>query len=213
MTRPFCVALTGGIASGKSTAADGFAMLGAQVIDTDRIAHALAGPGGRAIKAIVAAFGEQVLGADGGLDRPRMRRRAFADGDLRKRLEAILHPLIRAEVAARLGASTAPYVVIVVPLWVEAAAAYRQLVDRVLVVDCPEDLQLHRAMRRDGMDEALARQVLAAQADRQTRLAHADDVLRNDGSHAELLERVRVLHETYREFAANRVKNTRHALP
>lgn len=201
MTRPYCVGLTGGLAAGKSAVAARFAELGADVVDTDAIARQLTGPRGPAMTAIARAFGPQVIAADGGLDRPAMRRRVFADGAERRRLEAILHPLIRAEARRRVEASRAPYVLLVVPLLVETGLVYRELMDRILVVDCPESVQLERARARDGMDEAQARAMLAAQADRKARLAVADDVLDNSGELADLSRPVTDLHARYLDLA------------
>jgi dephospho-CoA kinase len=202
--RPFCVGLTGGIAAGKSAVAVRFAQLGAEVVDTDQIARALTGPSGAALPAIVQAFGSRCIGPDGGLDRAAMRVLVFADADARRRLEAILHPLILERVRERLSRCRAPYVVLVVPLLVEVWQDYRELVDRVLVVDCDEALQLRRVMLRDGIDEALARAMLAAQAGRQARLALADDVLDNGGELDDLARRVRALHDRYLQLAKTR---------
>lgn len=203
--RPYCVGLTGGIAAGKSAVAACFADLGAEVVDTDQIARALTGPSGAALPAIIQAFGSDTVGPNGGLDRAAMRVRVFADPDARRRLEAILHPLILARVRQRLSLSRAPYVVLVVPLLLEAWQDYRDLVDRVLVVDCDEALQVRRVMLRDGIGEALARNMLAAQAGRQARLAMADDVLDNGGDLDELARRVRDLHARYLELAKTRM--------
>lgn len=204
MRRPFCVALTGGLAAGKSTVAAVFARLGAAVIDTDVIARELTGPQGPALAAIVAAFGAGCLGADGGLDRAAMRALVFHDVQARRRLEAILHPMIRDQVRARLAAVQAPYAVLVVPLLVEAWADYRPLVDRVLVVDCEEAEQLRRVMARDGIDADLARRMLSAQAARARRLVLADDVIDNRGDLAELARQVEALHGRYLDLAALR---------
>ncbi len=207
MTRPFVVGLTGGIGSGKSAAADGFAALGASVIDTDVLAHTLTAPGGDAIPALRAAFGDAAITPDGALDRAAMRQRVFADPAERQRLEAILHPLIRAEADAQIcrltGADFVAYVVLVVPLLVESDG-YRNRVDRILVVDCPEELQVARVMARSGLDEAGVRAIIAAQASRQARLAAADDVLRNDGSRDQLSSGIRALHDRYLDLARAR---------
>lgn len=203
--RPFCVGLTGGLAAGKSEVAARLKALGAEVIDTDRIARDLTGPGGAALPAIVRAFGSDCLAPDGGLDRAAMRTRVFADSDARRRLEAILHPLILDRVRARLALSPAPYVVLVVPLLAETWQDYRAVVDRVLVVDCDEALQMRRVMARDGIGEDLARAMLAAQADRRTRLALADDVLDNVGGLDQLARRVRLLHDRYLGLAKTRM--------
>lgn len=204
MTRPFIVGLTGGIGSGKSAAADGFAALGASIIDTDVLAHALTAPGGDAIPALRAAFGDAAITPGGALDRAAMRQRVFADPAQRQRLEAILHPLIRAAADAQIrrlaDADFSSYVILVVPLLVESGC-YRDRVDRILVVDCPEDLQVARVMARSGLDAAEVRAIIAAQASRQTRLAAADDILRNDGSRDRLSSAIRALHDRYLDLA------------
>ncbi|NTV95081.1 MAG: dephospho-CoA kinase [Thiobacillus sp.] len=196
MSRPYCVVLTGGIGSGKSLVARLFADLGAEVIDTDVVARQLTAPGGQAMAPIRAAFGAGYVAADGSLERPRMRATVFADPEARRRLEAILHPMIRDKVAAALAGSTAPYVLLVVPLYLETAA-YGELADRVLVVDCAPAQQVARVARRDGLSEAMAAAMMAAQASREARLAEADDVIDNSGAPDALAARVGVLHEAY----------------
>jgi len=157
----FVVGLTGGIGSGKSTVSDAFAALGVPVIDTDVIARELTAPGGAALDAVRAAFGETVMQADGTLDRAALRRRVFADTAARHQLEAILHPAIRQRVEQTLAQLDACYVLLVIPLLVETGA-YRDVVKRTLVVDCPEAIQLARVMARNGLarDEVMA--ILAA---------------------------------------------------
>ena len=196
----FTVGLTGGIGSGKSTVADCFATHGVPVIDTDVIARELTAPGGAALDAIRAAFGETVMQTDGTLDRAALRRRVFTDADARRQLEGILHPRIRRVVEQTLAALAAPYVLIVIPLLVETGG-YRDLLNRVLVVDCPEDLQIARVMARSGLsrDEVMA--ILAAQAGRAERLAVADDVLVNTASPEALRARVAALHQRYQTLA------------
>ncbi len=197
----FTVGLTGGIGSGKSTVAERFAELGVAVIDTDAIAHELTAARGAAIPAIVAAFGPEVLKSDGALDRRRMRELVFADGDAKRRLEAILHPLIRGESEARCrAAASAPYVLLVVPLLVETAG-YRDRVDRTLVVDCDEALQIARVMAR-GLDAEAVRAIMATQASREQRLAAADDVIDNDDDLAALDSQILPLHRRYLSLAA-----------
>lgn len=198
---PFVVGLTGGIGSGKSAAADAFAARGASVVDTDVIAHELTGPGGEAMHAIREAFGPEVVTTDGRLDRARMRALAFRDGAARRRLEAILHPMIQQVSAARVTEAQGPYVVLVVPLLVESGD-YRQRVDRVAVVDVPETVQIARTMARSGLDRDQVVQILAAQASREARLAAADDVIDNAGERAALDARVAVLHADYLARAA-----------
>jgi dephospho-CoA kinase len=203
MKRPYCVALTGGIGSGKSLVARRFGELGVEVIDTDVISRQLTASDGAAMPAIRAGFGADFIASDGGLDRVRMRERVFADPVARGRLEAILHPLIRDRVAETVAASPAPYVLIVVPLLLETGA-YGDLADRILVVDCEPAQQIERVVRRDGMPETTARAVLAAQIDRTGRLAAADDVIDNRGDPASLVARVAELHRAYLDAAAAR---------
>jgi dephospho-CoA kinase len=198
--KPYTIGLTGGIGSGKSTVAGLFAKLGVQVIDTDEIAHELTRAGGEAIAPIRAAFGAEAITTEGSLDRARMRRLVFRDAQARKRLEAILHPLIRAESVRRVERAASPYVILVIPLLVEAGVD-RSRTARVLVVDCAEDLQIERVMRRSGLPEAEVRAILASQATRERRLAAADDVIDNSGA-PELLEgQVSRLHEKYLTLA------------
>lgn len=205
----FVVGLTGGIGSGKSAAAECFALRGVPIVDTDAIARELTAPGGAAIEPIRAVFGAAVLTADGALDRAAMRRIAFADPAARKRLEAILHPLIRAESEARLGRlGSAEYAILVVPLLVESGA-FRSRVDRVCVVDCPEELQIARVMARSGLTHDEVCLILAAQASRQARLAAADDVIDNSRNLSELDAQVARLHEKYRALAKIHEESTR----
>jgi len=197
------VALTGGIASGKSLVARLFADLGIELVDTDALAHQLTGPGGAAIPELVAAFGPGVLDADGALDRPAMRARAFADPVVRGRLEQILHVRIRALAERALASARSPYVLLAIPLLVEAGAN-RPPADRVLVVDCPETLQRERALTRPGLTLAQVDAILAAQASRTERLAIADDVIENSGTIEALHTRVRQLDGLYRHLAQER---------
>jgi dephospho-CoA kinase len=189
------VALTGGIGSGKSAAADEFARLGATVVDTDVIAHELTGQGGAAVSRIEEIFGKSFV-SSGAMDRKRMREHVFGNPDEKKKLEALLHPLIRAEGRRRIEAATGPYVVYVVPLLVESGDPRRR-VDRVLVVDAPEQAQLERVRQRSGLAEAEVRAILAAQATRAARRAAADDVLDNAGSLEDLRKQVAALHQKY----------------
>lgn len=199
------VGLTGGIASGKSTVADHFVSLGAGLVDTDAIAHELTGPDGAAMPEIIAAFGAQIADVRGALDRAAMRRLVFADAGARRVLESILHPRIREEADRRCAASLAPYVLLAVPLLVESGQ-YRERCDRILVVDCPEALQLQRVMARSGLSEAEAQAILAAQATRAARLAIADDVLDNTGDLDSLLERIESLHADYLQAVQRKLK-------
>jgi dephospho-CoA kinase len=201
----FVVGLTGGIGSGKSSAADAFARLGAVVVDADAVAHELTGPGGAAMPAIEAAFGRSVVAADGRLDRAAMRSLAFGDPGARKRLEAILHPLIGDETRRRCRealASGAPYVVMEVPLLVESGN-YRQRVQRVVVVDCDDELRIARVMARSGLARAEVERIMATQASREDRLAAADDVIDNGGSLEDLVARVGALHAIYCRLASD----------
>ena len=195
----FTVALTGGIASGKSAASDRFAALGADVIDADLVSRELVAPGGEALDEIVAAFGKGVLAADGALDRRAMRELVFADDAQRRRLEAILHPRVRDILRERARAGRGAYALLVIPLLVESG--HYGWVDRVLVVDVPREVQRARLLARDGVTPELADAMLDAQASREQRLAIADDVIANDGTLAELDDRVRQLHERYLAFA------------
>jgi len=196
--RPFVVGLTGGIGSGKSAAAERFAALGAVVVDTDLIAHQLTATGGDAIPALQQEFGKQIVASDGALDRAAMRALAFSDATARQRLEAILHPMIRArsdaEVVAALGA---PYVVLVVPLLVESQR-YRERCDRIAVVDVPESVQLERVIRRSGLAREQVEAIMAAQASRAQRRAIADDLIDNSGDIAALHRQVDALDRRYR---------------
>jgi len=196
---PFRVALTGGIASGKTTAAQVFADLGVPVIDTDVIARQVVEPGRPALTAVVDAFGPDILDTDGRLDRRCMRERIFADPSARQRLEAILHPAIRAEMERQSRAAGGPYQVLVIPLLTEGRR--RDHVDRVLLVDVPEELQLERLMMRDGVTHEQARASRSAQATRAERLAMADDVVRNTGRAADLSAAIAALHEKYLQLA------------
>jgi dephospho-CoA kinase len=197
----FKVGLTGGIGSGKSTVADCFASHGVPVIDTDVIARDLTAPEGAALAQIRAAFGDTVLRADGTLDRAALRRRVFADSAPRRQLEAILHPRIRQAVEERLATLSAPYALIVIPLLVETGG-YQDLLDRVLVVDCPEDVQIARVMARSGLTHDAVKVILAAQAGRAERLAAADDVIVNTASPEALHAEVAALHHRYQALAA-----------
>ena len=196
------VGLTGGIGSGKTAVADEFARLGAGVIDTDVIARDLTAAGGRALPALTEAFGGTLIGPEGALDRAAMRQRVFADVRERQRLEAILHPMIRAEAEAqlnRLASVDFPYVLLVIPLLIESGFC-RDRVDRVLVVDCPEALQIERVMARNNLSRDEVAAILAAQVARPTRLAAADDVISNTGTLAELIDQVAALHAYYRRL-------------
>lgn len=201
--RALVVALTGGIASGKSAAARLFADRGIAVVDTDALAHQLTAPGGAAIPDLVAAFGPGILDRHGALDRAAMRARAFADPAQRRRLEQILHGPIRRLSEQALALAASPYALLAIPLFVEAGAQ-RPAVDRVLVVDCPEALQRQRALTRPGLTPAQLDAILAAQASRAARLAVADEVIDNAGSLDALAAQVARLDGVYRDLAQAR---------
>ncbi|MGH8669265.1 MAG: dephospho-CoA kinase [Burkholderiales bacterium] len=198
--RPYVVGLTGGIGSGKSAAADEFARLGATVVDTDVIAHRLTGAGGAALPAVQRVFGEGFILPGGAMDRNRMRERIFADPAARKSLEAVLHPMIRDESERQIAAAGGPYVVHVVPLLVESGD-YRRRVDRVLVVDCPEQAQVARVQVRSRLSADEAQAIVRSQASRAERRAAADDVIDNGGSLDGLREQVAALHARYAAMA------------
>ncbi len=190
------IGLTGGIGSGKSTAADRFAAHGITVVDTDAIAHALTGPDGAALAPIRAAFGADMITPDNRLDRTRMRALVFSEADARRRLEAILHPLIRAESARQCAAATSAYVILAVPLLIESGT-YREHCARICVVDCPEAVQIERVRARSGLNDGEIKSILAAQIDRSARLAAADDIIDNSGSLEVLDNQVAALHQSY----------------
>ena len=194
------IGLTGGIASGKSMVAALFAARGATVIDTDQIARQVVEPGRPALAALVSALGRGILGPGGSVDRKLLRQRIFSDPATRRIVEDILHPAILAELARQAAAAPGPYQIHVIPLLVEGGL--RSQVDRVLVVDCPEELQIERLMRRDGETREGAVRALEAQATRAGRLAAADDVIANDRSPEELAAAVAVLDGRYRQLGA-----------
>ena len=196
----FVVGLTGGIGSGKSAAAEEFAKLGATVVDTDVISRELTEKGGAAIADIERLFGSEFLDAAGGMDRKKMRDHVFADPAAKRALEALLHPMIREESARRIAAATGPYVVHVVPLLIESPD-YRRRVDRVLVVDCPEETRVERVRARSALSEAEVRAIMRGQLPRAERLAAADDVIDNHGSRDALRKQVAALHQKYLQFA------------
>lgn len=194
------VGLTGGIASGKSTVADLFSDLGVPVIDTDVLAREVVVPGSAALAEIAAAFGAEMVRADGSLDRRRLREFVFSRPEARRRLEGLLHPLIRAAMEIRSAAAGGPYQMLVIPLLFESGLQDR--VERVLVVDCPEDVQRARLMARDGETPESVERLLAAQWSRADRLAGADDVIDNGGDLPALKRQVRALHYRYFALAA-----------
>ena len=194
---PF-IGLTGGIGSGKSVVAQRLADLGATVIDADDIAHRITAPGGCAIPAIEATFGPEYITADGSLDRAKMRRLVFENPSALQSLEAITHPLIRSETAhqaALAHQNGAFYLLFVVPLLIESGA-WRKLLDRLIVIDCPPEKQIQRVMQRSKLSQIEVEQIIAKQATRADRLAAADTVIVNDGSLADLLPQVDALHQS-----------------
>lgn len=197
----FRVGLTGGVACGKTTVADMFASLGAGVVDTDAIARDVVAPGSAALAEIAAEFGSEVIDDSGHLDRALMRRLVFADAARRKTLEGILHPRIRERTLAQIDALKAPYALVVVPLLFETG--FDELVDRAVVVDCPLDTQLERLTSRDDVDEQTAQGMLAAQLDRQSRVARGDDVIDNGGDRATTRAQVEALHQRYLQLAGD----------
>jgi dephospho-CoA kinase len=200
--RPLVVGLTGGVASGKTAVSSLLGDLGASIVDTDVIAREVVCPGSPGLVAVVNAFGESVRTADGQLDRRQLRQLIFEDALARRKLESILHPLIRAEARSQVRSATAPYVVLVVPLLVESGQY--EWVDRVLVVDAAPGLQHQLLTRRDGIDADLASNMIRAQASRLQRLERADDVVRNSAGLEELGEQVRMFDRRYRTLAKNR---------
>ena len=193
------VGLTGGIGSGKTAAADEFARLGASVVDTDAISHELTGKGGAAVPAVERVFGKGFV-VDGAMERKRMRDHVFADPAAKRSLERLLHPMIREESARRIAAASGPYVVHVVPLLIESPD-YRKRVNRVLVVDCPEETQVARVRARSGLSEDEVRAIMRGQTPRAGRLAAADDVIDNSGTRDALRNQVAALHKKYLQFA------------
>ena len=200
----FVVGLTGGIGSGKSAAADEFAKLGATVVDTDAIARELTEKGGAAIAHIEKLFGPDFIEKSGAMDRKRMRDHVFADPAAKRALESLLHPLIREESARRIAAAerekSGPYVVHVVPLLIESPD-YRRRVDRVLVVDAPEEAQVERVRLRSALSDSEVRAIMRTQLSRAERRAAADDVIDNAGNRDALRRQVAALHQKYLQFA------------
>lgn len=195
----FAVGLTGGVASGKSLVASLFQAHGIDVLDADQIARDVVVPGSAGLASLIEHFGSQILDGDGTLARRRLRETIFADAGARQALEAILHPLIHAELARRKALAAGPYAMLMIPLL--ARTLMRTLVDRVLVVDVPVAVQLERLMTRDGITPTLATAMLAAQESREQRLAIADDVLTNTGLPGDLAAPVAELHERYLQLA------------
>ena len=194
------VGLTGGIGSGKTEVSDAFARLGIEVVDADALAHELSAPGAAGLAAIREEFGDAFITPAGELDRAALRRTVFADPAARARLETLLHPLISAKARASIAAWTGPYGIVVVPLLLERGGLL-PIIDRVLVVDCPEAEQVRRVTARSGVAEAEVRAIMATQLERSARLARADDVVDNSGSAADIAPQVARLDRRYRELA------------
>jgi dephospho-CoA kinase len=198
--RVYRVGLTGGIASGKSTAAKFFGALGVPILDSDQVARDVVEPGQPPLERLVERFGPSILTPDGHLDRPALRDIVFSDPKARADLEALTHPAIGAAMEAHSAVAGGPYQILVIPLLVEKNL--RSHVDRVLVVDCEEALQLRRLHERDGSTPEQAQAILNVQATRAARLKAANDVIRNDSSMSAVREQVAALHARYLEFAA-----------
>jgi dephospho-CoA kinase len=199
---PYTVGLTGGIGSGKSAAARMFEDLGVTVVDSDAIAHQLTAPGGAAIDLIRKTFGPDYVTPEGAMDRARMRELVFADAAKKLDLEAILHPMIRERSGELTRAASSAYVILMVPLLVESRD-FRARYRRILVVDCPEDMQVARVIARNALDARQVRSIMASQAPRPARLAAADDVIDNSRDLAHLRRQVEALHERYLQLAAS----------
>jgi dephospho-CoA kinase len=198
------IGVTGGIGSGKTTVAQAFASRGVPVIDTDQISRSLTSAHGLALPELRKAFGDSVFGANGSLDRKRLRSLILNDSKAKRQLESILHPIIQRETFQQLERLSAPYALVVIPLLVETGV-YDKMLDRVLVVDCSEEIQVQRALARGGWEEAEIRATLAAQAPRQARLEKADDVINNDGNLDALSAQVALLDEKYRALTDQRL--------
>ena len=201
------IGLTGGIGSGKSTIGAAFERRGIALIDADGIAHAMTAPGGAGVEPIRRAFGPEFIAADGSMDRARMRSHVFGHPDARATLEAILHPLIRDETARQLAAATSAYAILMIPLLVEGARKdprWRARFDRILVVDCSEATQVARVKARNGFDDDAVGRIMAAQATREERLTHADDVIDNDGGLDGVEPQVEALHRRYLDIVRGR---------
>jgi dephospho-CoA kinase len=197
--RPLVVGLTGGIGSGKTSVSAVFESLGVPVIDADQLAHQLVAPGQAALDEIREAFGQRCITADGHLDRAFIRQRVFSNPDEKQKLESILHPRIRNRIVAWIAGLESPYCLVVIPLLLETGQT--DLVDRVLVVDTPENVQLTRVAARDGLSHNAILAIMDSQTDRETRLAAADDIIENSSDIASLESRVRKLHSHYLEIS------------
>lgn len=193
---PLVIGLTGGIGSGKTCAANYFAELGVNIIDTDEIAQTLTQSGGSAIGPIINTFGDAVIATDGALDRNKMRQLVFSDNAIKQKLEAVLHPLILKEVLHRVKQSESSYTIIAIPLLFETTD-YHEIVQRILVIDCDEQKQVARTMARSKLNEQEVRAIMATQVSRQHRLQKADDVIINNDDLDYLHEKISHLHKKY----------------
>ncbi|MES9990521.1 MAG: dephospho-CoA kinase [Candidatus Thiodiazotropha sp.] len=196
------IALTGGIGCGKSAVSSHLESLHVPVIDADHLAHQLVKPGSPALLEIQASFGDELVDANGALNRPALRKIVFDDPTQRKRLEGILHPRIREEMEHWIAKQNAPYVVLMIPLLFETDQMF--LADRILVVDCNESLQIERVVQRDHISREQIKQIMESQVDRQTRLKGADDIIENSGSLDALIEATERLHHNYLKMAGSK---------
>lgn len=194
------IGLTGGIGSGKSTVCRMFGELGVPVIDADQVSRELVEPGQPALAALIALFGPTLLTAEGRLDRSRLRTLVFADATCRRQVEALLHPQIRRRMLELSATTDAPYAILAIPLLIESG--WQSLVERILVIDCPPDAQLHRAAERDGVPPSQVEAIMASQASRAERLAYANDIIDNSGDLAHLRTQVAAIHQRYLTMAA-----------
>ncbi len=195
----FVVGLTGGIGSGKTAVANLFSRQGIEIIDADEISRTLVKTGSPVLEAIIKHFGSSITDAEGNLDRKQLRELVFADNAEKEWLENLLHPLVRQEIERQVAASSSQYVIIVVPLLLESGN-YSD-VDRILVIDVPEDVQLERIKKRDGSSETLARSIMDAQMKREKRLESADDVISNNSGMDSLEKQVKNLHHQYLQLS------------
>ncbi|MFZ6848518.1 dephospho-CoA kinase [Undibacterium sp. RuRC25W] len=199
---PFAIGLTGGIGSGKTTVTDMFQQLGIAIIDTDAIAHQLTTPEGLAIPAIRQTFGNAAIAETGAMNRSWMRELVFNDSKAKKKLEQILHPLIRQQCEKQAADASSPYAIFAVPLLVESGN-WRQRVNRIAVVDCMEETQITRVMKRNNLSLEQVQSIMRAQASREQRLAAADDIIENEADLSVVKQRVKELHEQYLKLAKN----------
>lgn len=204
--RPYVVGVTGGIGSGKSTICREFAALGAPVVDTDEVAREVVAPGTPGLAAVVAEFGQEVLSPNGELDRRRLRSMVFADDHRRRILESLLHPLIRQGTDAHVRVAAYPYCLVCIPLLIERGGGNR--VDRVLVIDCPPELQIARVMARDSLTAPEVEAIIRTQASRAARLAAADDVIENIGDVERVQAQIMALHRQYLDLAERTREST-----